>query len=43
MILFAGLVHLENWYRDQPDLPEDYVVANSPTGWNNEISTYFFD
>jgi hypothetical protein len=38
MILFAGTVHLENWYRDQPDLPDDYVIATSPTGWNNEVS-----
>jgi hypothetical protein len=38
MILFAGTVHLENWYRDQTDLPDDYVIATSPTGWNNEVS-----
>jgi DDE superfamily endonuclease. len=38
MILFAGTVHLENWYRDQIDLPDDYVIATSPTGWNNEVS-----
>ena len=40
MILFAGTVHLENWYRDQTDLPDDYVIATSPTGWNNEVSAY---
>jgi hypothetical protein len=38
MILFAGAVHLENWYRDQPDLPDDYIIGTSPTGWNNEVS-----
>jgi hypothetical protein len=38
MILFAGTVHLEDWYRDQLDLPDDYVIATSPTGWNNEVS-----
>jgi hypothetical protein len=43
MILFAGTVHLENWYRDQTDLPDDYVIATSPTGWNNEVSAYLFD
>ena len=43
MILFAGTVHLENWYRDQADLPDDYVIAKSPTGWNNEVSAYLFE
>jgi hypothetical protein len=42
MILFAGTVHLENWYRDQTDLPDDYVIATSPTGWNNEVSNYIY-
>jgi hypothetical protein len=43
MILFAGTVHLENWYRGQTDLPEDYVIAISPTGWDNEVSAYLFN
>jgi hypothetical protein len=43
MILFAGTVHLEDWYRDQPDLPDDYVIATSPTGWNNEVSAYLYN
>ena len=38
MILFAGTVHLENWYRDQSDLPDDYIIGTSPSGWNNEVS-----
>jgi hypothetical protein len=38
MILFAGSVHLENWYRNQPDLPDDYILGTSETGWNNEVS-----
>ncbi|KAJ5195497.1 uncharacterized protein N7498_008935 [Penicillium cinerascens] len=40
MILFAGTVHLENWYRDRIDLPDDYAIATSPTGWNNEVRAY---
>jgi Tc5 transposase DNA-binding domain len=43
MILFAGTVHLEDWYRDQPDLPDDYIIGTSPTGWNNEVSAYSFN
>ena len=35
--LFQGSFHLENWYRGQPDLPSDYIVATSSTGWNNEV------
>ena len=36
-ILFQGSYHLENWYREQPDLPDNYIVATSSTGWNNEV------
>jgi DDE superfamily endonuclease. len=39
-ILFQGSYHLENWYRQQPDLPDNYVIATSSTGWNNEVSAY---
>ena len=35
--LFQGSYHLENWYRDQPDLPGNYIIATSSTGWNNEV------
>jgi hypothetical protein len=38
-ILFQGSYHLENWYREQPDLPDNYIIATSSTGWNNEVST----
>lgn len=43
MILFAGIVHLENWYQDQPDLIDDYIIATSLTGWNNKGNTYLVD
>ena len=35
--LFRGACHLENWYREQPDLPGSYIIATSSTGWNNEV------
>ena len=35
--LFRGAYHLENWYREQPDLPGSYIIATSFTGWNNEV------
>jgi hypothetical protein len=31
---------LENWYREQPDLPDNYIIATSATGWNNEVRAY---
>ena len=37
-ILFQGSYHLENWYREQPDLPGNFIIATSSTGWNNEVS-----
>jgi hypothetical protein len=40
MILFAGTVHLESWFRDQPKLPDDYIIAMSSSGWNNEVRAY---
>ena len=43
MILFAGTVHLEDWYRDQPDLLDDYIIGTSPIGWNNEVSIYMIN
>lgn len=30
--LFQGSYHLENWYRDQPNLPGNYIIATSSTG-----------
>jgi len=42
MIIFAGTVHLESWFRDQPDLPDDYIIATTDSGWNNEVSAYFY-
>ena len=36
--IFQGSVHMENWYRDQPDLPSNFIIATSSTGWNNEVS-----
>ena len=38
MILLAGSVHLEDWYCNQPNLPGNYSIGTSPTGWNNEVS-----
>ena len=42
-IIFQGKKHMENWYRDQPDLPDDYSIATSSTGWNNAVSGLFND
>ena len=38
--IFQGSVHMENWYRDQPDLSFNFFIATSSTGWNNEVSAY---
>jgi hypothetical protein len=37
-IIIEGKVHLETWYRDNPDLPPNWKIAISENGWtNNEL------
>ena len=35
-----GSYHLENWYREQRDLPDNYIVVTLSTGWKNEVKAY---
>ncbi len=35
-IIVKGKIHLASWYRQNLDLPQDWVVALSDNGWTND-------
>jgi hypothetical protein len=41
-IVLEGKVHLESWYRQNPNLPSDWTIAVSDNGWTtDELGVHF--
>ncbi len=36
MLIFAGKVHIDIWYRENPHMPRDWAIELSDNGWTND-------
>jgi hypothetical protein len=36
MLIFAGKVHIDTWYRENPHMPRDWDIQLSYNGWTND-------
>jgi hypothetical protein len=36
-IIFKGQTHMEDWFRDNPSLHEEYNIQVSPNGWSSDL------
>ena len=36
MLILAGKVHIDTWYRENPHLPRDWAIQLSHNGWTND-------